>query len=194
MTKPTIYVILAPSRSGKDTLAKMIMSESNCRLFKWAAHVKRTVERTYGLRPYDLELDEVRNSCIPGTTITYLDILVDMYHLQDSLKDVHFWKRPALATLEQLMTERENIISTDTRDGFEVEAINNLSYIKGYFLVVVKLQREGNEGLSTDTSLEANYKILASHADKCFSYTVPSADDYERYLVPIALELVKLAH
>lgn len=197
MIQPIMYVILAPSRSGKDSLAKLMMQympKGSCTLFKWADHVKRVVETTYGLNKGDLENDTIRNATIPGTNTTYLQMLVDFYHNQDRLSDSFFWKRPSLATLSATLRDvTQHIISTDTRDIFEADAIAEMLPNSNYKLVLVKLHREQNKGLSSDLLLDRNVATLTPYAYKYLPVTVPNKDDYKAHLVPLAMQLVELA-
>lgn len=192
----TIYAILAPSRSGKDSLALelyQMLPYNSVRMFKWADHVKRTVEQTYGLRPFALELDEYRNATIPGTITTYLQLLVDLYHNQDRLSDPIFWKRPSLRLIKEMAEQHLTIISTDTRDICEADAIADLVQNYSYTLVLVRLYRDGHSGLTSDLLLDRNFETLSKVAHKTTTFSVPSVDDYKRHLVPIARSLVELA-
>ncbi len=192
----TIFVILAPSRSGKDTLASLLADKMDRKpvQLKWSSHVKRTVEYTYSLPIGSLELPEIRNSIIPGTTQTYLDLLVSFYHNQDKNADPYFWKRPVFRQLEEVMQEGSTIISTDTRDTFEVDAIIDLSTKYKYQVVLVKLDREGNSGLTSDMLLERNFKLLKSYADASLEFTIANdPDNFELKMVPVSVIVYHLA-
>lgn len=193
----TIYVILAPSRSGKDSLHREIYYQlkRNYNIdavgFKWSDHVKRVVEDTYGLLHGALESDEIRNSFIPGTTTTYLQVLVSFYHLQESMADQYFWKRPMVEFLESCMKYENTIISTDTRDLFEAEKIIELSKLYGYEIAVIKLKRDGCDGLSSDRLCDQIYTML-SEASLTEPRTIfcPDSPTYKDHLAAVAREVV----
>lgn len=189
----TIFVIIAPSRSGKDTLAKALLPKlkksKHAVSFKWSDYVKRVVEETYGLNKGDLEIEEIRNSIVPGTVTTYLQILVDFYLTQDRIGDPYFWKRPIVDRLKFLMVQGLDIISTDTRDYFEAETIMSLAETHGYKIVPVSLSREGHFGLASDRNTDQLFKLLASVAGESYSYGIPDGNGYKEALEEIASEL-----
>ncbi len=196
----TIFVVLAPSRSGKDTLAGLIelnLKADMDRLpvqLKWSGHVKRVVECTYGLPKGSLEDPNVRNAIIPGTSKTYLDLLVSFYHTQDQQADPYFWKRPVFRQLEDAMISELPIISTDTRDAFEVEAILDLKAKYDYQMITIKLDREGNPGLSSDKLLERNFEVLGCRSNIFLEFTVKDdPDNFRSNLLPVCDIAYKLA-
>ena len=198
--KKTIYVILAPSRSGKDSLASAIGDEllaqgiKRYTPFKWAGYVKRVVEQTYGLPEFALEDDNFRNQIIPGTFKTYLDLLKDFYHCQAHQADPFFWKRPQLRLLEELMADGTNICSTDTRDIFEAANIIELACKYSYTITVIKLKREGTEGLSTDHLCDRIFQMFKEvPGTTIYNKQVPDSPYYMNVLSLFAREIVLTA-
>lgn len=193
-----IVVLLAPSRSGKDSLTELLLDKlahygipgEN---FKFAGHVKRVTELTYGLPVGSLDDNVTRHKVIPGTTITYLDVLVSLFHNQDTIIDKQYWKRPAINYLQSVSSWSKTLICTDVRDIFEAGFITQEQRQNGRPIILVKLIREGTEGLTSDKHLDANFNYLASFSKAVHTYTL--ADDRRNFisnLVPIANTLADL--
>ena len=190
-----IVVIVAPSRSGKDSLQRLLSERLDAqgvpnKPFKWAGHVKRMTELTYGLPEGSLETNEVRNSFVPGTTTTYLDVLVSLYHCQDGLADLIFWKRPPLNYLRSAESKNFVLISTDTRCRFEAGFTEEENIKHGRPIITVRLMREGNTGLSSDVHLVENFHYLKKFSSLVIDVELP--DDPKGFisnLNPIAKQI-----
>ena len=189
-----IVVILAPSRSGKDSL-QLILSTLLDDLkipnkpVNWSSHFKRVMEMTYGLPVGSLET-ELRHQSIPGTTTTDLDVMVSMFHSQDALADRWFWKRPLLNYIRSEEAKELVLISTDTRDTFEAVATADLYIDHGRPIITVRLTREGNTGLSSDVNLVENFHYLKKFSSLVIDVELP--DDPKGFisnLNPIAKQI-----
>lgn len=147
-----IICIVGKSRSGKDTLAKYLEGK----LLRFSAPAKRMLESWYGLNAGDMELTAVRESLIPGGDITYLQVLIEMYH---------FWlkvdplapKYPTIREIEKTLAEGTPVIINDIRMPQEVEVVVNL----GYPIYAVRVNRPGVPDVSSDASLEDNWESLS---------------------------------
>lgn len=174
---PYIICIVGKSRSGKDTLASYLEGK----LLRFSAPAKRMVEQWYGLNEGDMELTEVRDRLVPGGDITYLQVLIEMYH---------FWRRvdplapkyPTIREIKKTLAEGTPVIINDIRMPQEVEVVVNL----GCPVYAIRVNRPGCPDVSSDESLEDNWESLSICADAYFEFdnTGAIAD-----LVDFAVEL-----
>lgn len=172
-----IICVVGKSRSGKDTLAKYLEG----RVLKFASPAKRVIEQWYGLDKGDMELPEVRDRFVPSGDITYLQVLIEMYH---------FWlkvdplapKYPTIREIEKTLAEGTPVILTDARMPQEVAFVVNL----GYPIYAIRVNRPGCPDVSSDVSLEDNWESLSIGANAYFEFdnTGAIAD-----LVDFAVEL-----
>ena len=189
-----IITILAPSRSGKDSLQQLLSTKLDDlnipnKPVKWSAHFKRVMEQTYGLPEGSLET-ETRHKLIPGTTTTYLDVMVSMFHSQEALADRYFWKRPLLNYIRSEEAKELVLISTDTRDTFEAVFTADLYIDHRRPIITVRLNRAGNAGLSSDQNLNANFEYLKKFSSLVIDVELP--DDPKGFisnLNPIAKQI-----
>ncbi len=181
-----IFVLLAFSRSGKDSLANIILSRTPAINFKWSSFVKSMVEQAYGLHSGDLENPKIKCANVPSTSISYQDVLIDFFHKQGHLADPMFFKRKPLADLEWLMSGGKTIVSTDTRCSVEVAQLKDLVIQYGYKLHLVRLEREGVGYLSSDIDMVENYHRLLRTSTTDYYETITDSPDYLKQLETLA--------
>lgn len=172
-----IICIVGKSRSGKDTLAKYLEG----RKLKFADPAKRVLEQWYGMPEGYMELPEVRDRLVPNGGITYLQVLVEMYH---------FWQRvdplapkyPTIREMHRSLADDIPVILTDVRMPQEIAVVLDLNYP----LYAIRVNRPGCPDVSSDESLEDNWESLTICSNAYFEFdnTGAIAD-----LVDFAVEL-----
>ena len=165
--KPTLIVVLGKTRSGKDTIGEVITSESYYRKrVKMADQMKRFIEKSYDLPIGAMEDPEYRNSKLPDSDRTYLDLMIEIYTLQPKT-DPLFWKRETFRQMRQLLeVEKLSVVLTDLRQPSEVTEVLKLA--EHYPLIALRVNRDGVPDIVSDESLEENWqrvKNIASYSD-----------------------------
>lgn len=165
--EPTIWVVLGKTRSGKDTIGEVLTSGSYYfKRFKMADSMKRFIEKSYDLPAGAMEDSEYRNSKIPDSDRTYLDLMIEIYTLQPKT-DPLFWKRETFRQMRRFLeVEKLSIVCTDLRQPTEVSEV--IALAKHYPLIALRVDREGVPDIVSDEHLEDNWqriKSIASYSD-----------------------------
>ncbi len=157
-----IIAIIAPSRSGKDTLASMLPGKN----IKFSSPMKRVLEEWGGLPEGALEQDEYRNAELPFTPgKTYLDALIATYHFFLDYAPL-LPKAPVIKEMKYLLKWKKPIICTDIRMMEEAQLIVDLKAP----IFTVRLSREGSEGESSDGKAEEILALLKQHSIDDFEF------------------------
>lgn len=165
--KPSILVILGKTRSGKDTIGEILTSKSYYRKrVKMADAMKRFIEKSYVLPYGAMENPEYRNSKLPDSDRTYLDLMIEIYTLQPKT-DPLFWKRETFKEIKRLLeVEEMSVVLTDLRQPAEVSEVLELA--KHHPLIALRVDRDGVPTIVSDEHLEDNWqriKTIASYSD-----------------------------
>jgi len=155
--KGQVVCVVGKTRSGKDSIAKVILKELGDRaaLIKFADPCKRYVEEVYNLPHGAMELEEYRQSLIPGTNKTFLDLLKHSFSAYDSV-DAMFWKHKTFRDITDAILFDKIVILSDIRHPSEANFVTQLSCP----VTLVRVDRDGCELIEPDKHLKANWSML----------------------------------
>lgn len=157
--KPNLYILLGPSRAGKDTLARELYGYN----IKITYHFKRHIEQMHDLPKLALEDPNVRNSQVPDMPegYTYLDLMIASFKAVESF-DPYLYIRPAMRQAERLLKGDIPVIFTDLRKPIEVKKAIELFPLSNPKVFLL----EGRGVLlESDLSLEENVKLLSEYTE-----------------------------
>jgi hypothetical protein len=162
----TVYVVFGASGSGKDTVADYLYNTAVALPVKFAAPVKRFIEKTYGLDVGVLDKPEGKSMTLPDSSgKTFLDLLIGLYHFTTIYDDAMF-ARGVVKEIERLLkTSTWDVVISDMRKLVEAELLLDALIRTGAELVVVQMEGRGST-LSSDLAQKVCLDYL------CYSYGI----------------------
>lgn len=158
MSKGTVFVVLGLSGAGKDIVYEVLRRERELpdrevHNIKFSGLMKRTFEQWYDVPKGSFDDREFREQLVPGTDMTYLDVMVKAYHAWENI-DPLLTVRPTIQQAQTLLENGHDVVITDCRKMGEAKAIVDIHQC-GYNLRLIHVYgRVGETRKSSDVLLE----------------------------------------
>lgn len=133
-----LVVLQGNSNSGKSTYSNFLVSLGYVSHHPIDFYVRR-LEKQYDLVPHTLDTQEGKHMVMnPTTDKTFLDYLVEWYHLTQKV-DPNFSAKSIKIDLEDLARLNKNIVVQSIRSLPEIQAVINFSQKFKYSLIIVNI-------------------------------------------------------
>ncbi len=162
-----MYILMAYSGAGKDSLAREIQKLIPAVNIKWSRPMKDMFDLVYGLPPGFLDDPVLRLQLVPGHPegITWLDLMIRAYVYFPKL-DPNMMIQKVIRDIRRALSDGEAVILTDTRNLTE-EAIIRQLYDEGHQIYLVEIKRPNVLPKASDQLCEdITWKIVRYSSDE----------------------------
>jgi hypothetical protein len=162
------------SGAGKDTLCREMQKLIRAANVKWSRPMKDMFEMVYDLPAGFLDDPEKRLEKLPGTDISYLDVMVKAFEFFPQI-DPHMMTRKVTKLIKQMLMSR-TVILTDTRNFTEMYVI--LKFLdEGIEVIPVWINRPGITAMKSDEYQREIFDSLWVRSNRGFFVSNHTTED-----------------